>query len=90
MIIEGIFNFLKGIINLIPFELPDMPEQFYTILNMIFDGITNSLALLDLFIDLRFWLTCAGIMLVISNIRRIWNFFIWILNLIPSVNIKPW
>lgn len=90
MIIEGLFNLISGIINLIPFELPHLPGQFQNVLNMLFDGITNSLGLLNLFIDLRFWLSCAVAMTIIVNIKHIWNLFIWLLNLIPTVNISYW
>lgn len=90
MIIEGLFNLLTGIINLIPFELPSLPEKFQTTLNFIFNGINGSLGLIDIFIDLRFWLSCAMAMLVIYNIKHIWNGFVWCLNLIPSVNVPFW
>lgn len=90
MIIEGIFNLLAGIINLIPFELPSLPDKFNTTLDFIFNGITGSLGLIDIFIDLRFWLSCATAMLIIYNIKHIWNGFVWCLNLIPSVNVPFW
>lgn len=90
MIIEGLFNLISGIINLIPFELPQLPEQFQNVLDMLFDGITNSLGYLNLFIDLKFWISCAVAMTIIVNIKHIWNLFIWLLNLIPTVNISYW
>lgn len=90
MIIEGIFNLLSGIINLIPFELPSLPAQFQNGLDYIFDGILSSLGIINIFIDLKFWITCAVAMLVVYNIKHIWNTFIFCLNLIPSVNISYW
>lgn len=90
MIIEGLFNLISGIINLIPFELPQLPGQFQSVLDMLFDGITNSLGYLNLFIDLKFWLSCAVAMTIIVNIKHVWNLFIWLLNLIPTVNISYW
>lgn len=90
MIIEGLFNLLSGIINLIPFSLPSMPDQFMNVLNFMFTGITSSLGLIDVFIDLRFWISCAVMMLLIKNIKHIWNGFIFCLNMIPSVNISYW
>ena len=90
MIIEGIFNLLSGIINLIPFELPSLPSQFQEGLDFIFEGILSSLGLINIFIDLQFWITCAVAMLIIYNIKHIWNTFVFCLNLIPSVNISYW
>ncbi len=90
MIIEGIFNLLSGLINLIPFSLPQMPEKFQTVLDMLFDGIKSSLGLINIFIDLKFWISCAVMMTVVFNIKHIWNTFVFCINLIPSVNISYW
>lgn len=90
MILEGIFTLITGVINLIPFELPSLPSKFMNVLNFIFNGITGSLGIIDLFIDLRFWISCAIVMVTIYNIKKIWNGIIWLLNLIPSVNISYW
>lgn len=90
MIIEGIFNLLAGIINLIPFELPDLPDKFMNVLNTLFTGINGSLGILDMFIDLEFWIACAVAMTIIYNIKHVWNGIVWLLNLIPTVNISYW
>lgn len=90
MIIEALFYLLSGVINLIPFELPGLPSKFMTVLNFLFDGIINSLGIIDMFIDLKFWISCAVAMTIVKNIKKIWNFFIWLLNLIPSVEISYW
>lgn len=90
MILEALFGLITGIINLIPFELPDLPEKFQTTLDFIFDGITSSLGIIDMFIDLKFWITCAVAMTVIYNIKHIWNGIVFCINLIPSVNVSYW
>lgn len=90
MIIELLFNLISSFINLIPFELPALPSKFQTVLDMLFDGLDSGFEILCLFIDLQFWLSCAIVMVLIFNIKRIWNFFVWLLNLIPSVQISKW
>lgn len=90
MILEGIFNLIAGVINLIPFELPSLPDKFSNVLDLLFTGITNSLGIIDLFIDLRFWISCAVAMTIIYNIKHIWNGIIYVLNFIPSVDIPFW
>ena len=90
MILKGLFFLITGVINLIPFELPSLPERFTNVLNLIFNGITSSLGIIDMFIDLHFWIACSVAMLTIYNIKKIWNSIIWLLNLIPSVNISYW
>lgn len=90
MILEGIFKFITGIINIIPFELPSLPDKFQTTLDFIFNGINSSLGIIDMFIDLKFWITCAVAMTVIYNIKHVWNGIVFCINLIPSVNISYW
>lgn len=90
MILEALFKLISSFINLIPFELPSLPDKFMTVLNMLFDGIISSLGLIDFFIDLKFWLACAAAMTTIYNIKKIWNGMIWLLNLIPTVEIGYW
>lgn len=90
MIIEGIFKLITGVINLIPFELPNLPAQFQTALDFIFDGIEGSLGIIDMFIDLKFWLTCAVAMVVVYNIKHIWNGIVFCINLIPTMNVSYW
>lgn len=90
MIIEALFKLLSGIINLIPFELPNLPSQFNSALQLLFNGILSSLGLINIFIDLRLWISCAVVMLVLYNIKHVWNTFIYVLNFIPSVNISYW
>lgn len=90
MILEGLFGLISGVINLIPFNLPQAPEQVQNVLNMIFNGITSSLGLIDVFIDLKLWITCAITLTIVYNIKHIWNTFIFIINLIPTVNVSYW
>lgn len=90
MIIEGLFNLLAGIINLIPFELPGLPSGVQTVIDFLFDGILGSLGLIAMFINLRLWISLAVALTVIFNIKHIWNLFIFCLNLIPSVHISYW
>ena len=90
MVLELLFDLIAGVINLIPFELPSLPERFMSVLNLLLDGITSSLGIIDFFIDLKFWISCAVAMATIYNIKKIWNGIIWLLNLIPTVEIGYW
>ena len=90
MILKGLFGLITGVINLIPFNLPQAPEQVTSILNFIFDGITGSLGIIDMFINLKLWISCAVVLTVVYNIKHIWNTFVFIINLIPSVQVSYW
>lgn len=90
MILKALFDLIAGVINLIPFSLPQVPEKLQTYLDQIFDGLDTGFQYLGLFIDLPFWFSCAVAVTLVMNIKRIWNFIIWLLNLIPTVNISYW
>lgn len=90
MILKGLFTLISGVINLIPFSLPSLPTKFMTVLNLIFTNIKSSFSILSIFIDLNFWLACAAVMLLVYNIKHIWNTIVWLLNLIPTVDIPFW
>lgn len=90
MILKLLFNLITGVINLIPFSLPNLPTKFQSVLDLLFDGLDSGFNILGLFIDLQFWISCAVCMVLIYNIKRVWNVFVFLLNLIPSVNISYW
>lgn len=90
MILKGLFTLISGVINLIPFSLPSLPDKFMTTLNYIFTNMKSGLSIVSIFIDLQFWLSCAAAMLLIYNIKHIWNTIVWLLNLIPTVDIPFW
>lgn len=90
MILKGLFNLISGVINLIPFSLPSLPDKFMTTLNYIFTNMKSGLSIISIFIDLDFWLACAAAMLLVYNIKHIWNTIVWLLNLIPTVDIPFW
>ena len=90
MILEALFSLITGIINLIPFNLPSLPSEFQSLLDLLFSSIIDGLALINMFINLEFWLKCLSTVIIIKNIKHIWNGFIWLINLIPTVNVGYW
>lgn len=90
MIIEGLFKLISGFINLIPISLPSLPDVVQSSLDILFNGIKENLGLINIFINLKLWITLAGIMVLIYNIKYIWNGMIWLINLIPGVEIGYW
>lgn len=90
MILKALFSLITGVINLIPFSLPDVPSKVQSVLDFLFNGVTSSLGLINIFIDLKFWISCAVTITFVYNIKHVWNFIIWLLNLIPSVQISYW
>ena len=90
MILKALFNIIKGVINLIPFSIPGFPDKFMELYNQFKALILAGLNVINAFIDLDFWVTCAILIFTISNAKTIYNIVIWLLNLIPGVDISPW
>lgn len=90
MLLNLLLSLISGLIDLIPFEFPELPINFYNIIDTIFDGMISALGIIDIFINLSFWLQCASIMLVAYNIRILYNGAIWVINLIPGVELPRW
>lgn len=90
MILQGLFNLIKGVVNLIPFNIPGFPDDFMSLFEQFKQLILNGLNIINSFIDLDFWVKCAILCLTIANIKVIYNIIIWLLNLIPGVEIQPW
>ncbi len=90
MILEGLFNLIKGVVNLIPFNIPSLPDNFMSFYEQFKQLILSGLNLINSFIDLDFWIKCAIFCLAIASVKDIYNIIIWLLNLIPGVEIQPW
>ena len=90
MLLDFILSLISDLINLIPFEFPELPINFYNIIDTMFDGMISALGIIDIFINLSFWLQCAGIMLLAYNARHLYNGAIWVINLIPGVELPRW
>lgn len=90
LIIEKLLTLFFGTINLIPINLPDLPEQFYSLLDMLFDGMINGLGYISIFIDLEFWLQCAAFMLILHESKHIYNAVIWAVNWVPTMDPMSW
>lgn len=90
MIIEGLFKLISGFINLIPISLPSLPEGVQSSIDLLFNGLKENLGLINIFINLKLWISLASIMVVIYNIKHIWNGLVWLINLIPTVEIGYW
>lgn len=90
MIIENICTLFFDFIGLLPINLPELPEQFYNLLDMLFDGMITGLGYISIFIDLEFWLQCAAFMLILHESRHIYNAVIWVINWVPSMDPMSW
>ena len=53
MIIECLFNLISGIVSLIPFDLPQLPGKFQTLLTFILDNIKNSIGYLNVKVNIK-------------------------------------
>lgn len=91
MIVKGLFDLIKGLINLVlsifP-NLPDAPQEFQNIIDYVLDLIFESGAsILSLFVHINTIKIIVPILLVIVNFEQIYKMIMWIVKKIPlSIN----
>lgn len=86
MILETIFNAIKGLLIVIFSILPDIPsfpETIMNSLNTVFDTIFNNLDLLGLFVRIDTIKTLVPLLIVAINFEHIYHFTMWIVRKIP-------
>lgn len=85
MIIEGLFNALFGIFDLIFgwINLPDVPDSFMNTITTYFGYIFNNLQLIYLFIRPVTIKTAIPIFIAIMNFDKIYRFTMFLIRKLP-------
>lgn len=86
MIIEAIFNLVKGLLSivfgLLP-NVPDLPDSMLSSLDSVFSTIFNHLDLLGLFIRIDTIKILVPLLIIALNFEHIYHFAMWVLKKIP-------
>lgn len=87
MVISGLFDLIKGLVNLVlsifP-NLPDVPSEFSEIINYVLDLIFESGAsILGLFVHINTIKILVPLVIVIVNFEQIYKLIMWIVKKIP-------
>ena len=92
MIIKALLDLVYVILNaLLVFNLPDLPDSIYTIINTIVEAVMTGWTILVAFMGT----TAAGVVVVLFHlviyshgVYFLWSFVFWILRKIPLFNVN--
>ena len=90
MIIKGILELFFSLLQIVfsPISLPPLPKDVSNILDEFINWILGGYDLLGVFIDLNMVKLLIPIVIVISNLDRIWSFIMFILRKIPFIGVE--
>lgn len=88
MILELIFNVVKGLIFLVSriflvIPIPDMPESAVTAINTYLDKIFSNLSFLSFFVHIDTFKTVASIAIILYSFEHLYELVRWVWNKIP-------
>ncbi len=88
MILELIFNVVKGLIFLVSriflvIPIPDMPESAVTAINTYLDKIFSNLNFLSFFVHIDTFKTVASIAIILYSFEHLYELVRWVWNKIP-------
>lgn len=86
MILEAIFNLVKGLLELIFALLPDVPDLDITLLDSLttfIEYVFNNLGLLGFFIRISTIKALVPLIIIAANFEHIYHFALWILKKLP-------
>lgn len=86
MILEVIFNLIKGllttVLGILP-DIPDLPSNLMNSLSNVYNTIFDNVGLLGLFVRIDTIKILIPLLIVAINFEHIYHFTIWIVKKIP-------
>ena len=88
MILELIFNLIKGLLFLVTriflvVPIPDMPQAAVSSINTFLDAIFNNLNFLSFFVHIDTFKTVASIAIILYSFEHIYELVLWICYKLP-------
>ena len=88
MILELIFNLIKGLLFLVTriflvVPIPDMPQAAVSSINTFLDAIFNNLNFLSFFVHIDTFKTVASIAIILYSFEHLYELVRWIWNKLP-------
>lgn len=88
MIIKALLQLITGIIGLIPFSIPSLPENFTGFINQFKAIIQGGVNFVSSILPWTYIVTLLEIFLAIEVALHIYKFVMWVIRKIPMANIK--
>ena len=89
MILESVFNLFSSAIKLIFawIDLPDLPAEVDSLINMLFDYMEMGMGFVCLFIDMNFVKLMLPFVLVVMNFDKVYKLVMFVLRKIPFLGL---
>ena len=89
MIIYNLIGLILSVLTTLfqNIHLPEPPEVIYTYIDNLFDILSSGLNLLNWFLPVNYLLLLSGITILITIGIGVYQFIMWILAKIPTLNI---
>lgn len=84
MIIEGIFNLIKGLILFVISLFPSLPDM--TFLSQSLEPFVKVISSVNSFVSVPLFAGCCLVLVVILNIEFVWSVIIWVVKKIPGIS----
>lgn len=88
VIIKGLLSLISGIINLIPFNIPSLPDSVGTIFNTFLGYLNDGIGFVSNFCHMNYVAILFGIFITIEASLMIYKFVMWVIKKIPMLGIK--
>lgn len=88
MIIKGLLELIIGLINLIPFSIPSLPEDFTNFMEQFKDIIQGGVNFVSTLLPYDYLVVLLEIFIGIELALCVYKFVMWVIRKIPMANIK--
>lgn len=89
MILQGLLDFFFFLYKLLlsPINIPNLPDEVYSVMETVCDYMESGIGFLSIFLDMRLVTLLLPFVILLINIDWIWGLVMWILRKIPFVGI---
>lgn len=88
MIIKALLELIMGLINLIPFSIPSLPDDFSNFIEQFKDIIQGGVNFVSTILPYDYLVVLLEIFIGIEVALCIYKFVMWVIRKIPMANIK--
>lgn len=90
MIIKGLLELIFSLLQVIfsPINIPALPDGIQDVLDEFVNWILSGYTILDIFVDMSVVKYLIPIVIVISNLDKVWSFIMFILRKIPFIGVE--
>lgn len=88
MIIKALLELIMGLINLIPFSIPSLPDNFSSFIEQFKDILQGGVNFISTILPYDYLVVLLEIFIAIELALCVYKFVMWVIRKIPMANIK--